>query len=101
MAETAIHWLFDRGHAADIILAVLFVEALILRTRCWDWKPIFALLGTAALIVLGLRAALTGAQWYWVALPLALSFPLHVLDIRARKAEAAKADHTAPGNQPV
>ncbi|MEL7198630.1 MAG: hypothetical protein AAGL10_09970 [Pseudomonadota bacterium] len=85
MSEAAIGWLFDRGHAADIILAVLMVEALVLRTRCWEWRPIFALLGTAALIVLGLRAALVGAEWYWIALPLALSFPLHIADVRWRQ----------------
>ena len=84
MPEAAIHWLFDRGHAADVILAVLFIEALILRTRCWDWKPILSLLGTAALIVLGLRAALVGAEWYWIALPLAFSLPLHVIDLMGR-----------------
>ena len=37
-----------------------------------------------ALIVLGLRAALTGADWWWIALPLGLSLPLHLLDLRAR-----------------
>lgn len=84
MVDAALHWLFERGHAADLILAVLFCEALWLRTRCWDWKPIFTLLGTAALIVLGLRAALVGAPWYWIALPLALSFPLHVMDLKVR-----------------
>lgn len=86
MIEAAIPWLFERGHAADIILGVLFVEALVLRTRCWGWGPILFLLGTAALIVLGLRAAIVGASWYWIALPLALSFPLHVMDLRARAA---------------
>ena len=37
-----------------------------------------------ALIVLGLRAALVGAEWYWVSLPVALAFPLHLLDLRHR-----------------
>jgi hypothetical protein len=42
------------------------------------------LLGPAALIVLGLRAALVGAPWWMVALPLAASLPLHLMDLRAR-----------------
>jgi len=36
------------------------------------------------LIVLGLRGALVGAAWWWIALPLAASLPLHLLDLRAR-----------------
>jgi len=37
-------------------------------------------------MMLGLRAALTGAEWYWIALPVALAFPLHVMDLRNRLA---------------
>jgi hypothetical protein len=44
------------------------------------------LLGPAALIVLGLRAALVGADWWMVALPLAASLPLHLMDLRKRLA---------------
>lgn len=79
-----MNWLFAEGHAADIILAVLAAEAVWLKTRCWSLKAIAGLLGPAALIVLGLRAALTGADWPWIALPLALSLPLHLMDLRAR-----------------
>ena len=76
--------LFASGHAADIVLAVLVAEAVLLRLRRWDISAILGLLGPAALIVLGLRAALVGAPWYWVSLPVALSFPLHLLDLRNR-----------------
>jgi hypothetical protein len=76
---------FASGHAADVILGVLLIEAAWLRAgRSWSWGAIIALLGPAALIVLGLRAALTGAQWWWIALPLALSLPLHLMDLRTR-----------------
>lgn len=76
---------FASGHAADLILAVLLVEAAWLRAgRRWGWGAIAGLLGPAALIVLGLRAALTGAAWWWVALPLAASLPLHLIDLRTR-----------------
>ncbi|MFN3989558.1 MAG: hypothetical protein ACK4IS_04790 [Erythrobacter sp.] len=77
--------LFASGHAADIVLAVLAMEALWLRLkRGWRALEIAALLGPAVLIVLGLRAALVGAAWWWVALPLALSLPLHLHDLRSR-----------------
>ncbi|MEL7690833.1 hypothetical protein [Citromicrobium bathyomarinum] len=76
--------LFASGHAADIVLAVLAAEAVLLRLRRWSISAILGLLGPAGLIVLGLRAALVGAPWYWIALPVALAFPLHLLDLRNR-----------------
>lgn len=77
--------LFASGHAADIVLVVLLIEGAWLRlARGWGWAMIAGLLGPAALIVLGLRAALTGADWWWIALPLAASLPLHLIDLRAR-----------------
>ena len=77
--------LFASGHAADLILVVLGLEAAWLRLRHgWSWRALAALLGTAALIVLGLRAALVGAAWWWIALPLALSLPLHLADLASR-----------------
>lgn len=79
---------FSSGYAADVILAVLAVEAVWLRLRGWRWGEVAGLLGPAALIVLGLRAALVGASWEWVALPLALSLPLHLYDLRARMRSA-------------
>lgn len=76
---------FASGHAADLILGVLLVEAAWLRVRRgWSWGAIAGLLGPAALIVLGLRAALIGADWWWIALPLAASLPLHLMDLRTR-----------------
>ena len=78
-------WLFASGHAADLILGVLLAEAAWLRVgRRWGWGAILGLLGPAALIVLGLRAALTGADWWLIALPLAASLPLHLMDLRTR-----------------
>jgi hypothetical protein len=83
-------WLFASGHAADLILGVLLIEGAWLRlVRSWGWGMILGLLGPAALIVLGLRAALVGADWWWIALPLGLSLPLHLIDLRARLAVAS------------
>lgn len=79
--------LFDTGHAADVILGVLVIEAIWLRAaKGWRWGAILGLLGPAALIVLGLRAAMVGADWWWIALPLASSLPLHLMDLRTRLA---------------
>jgi len=78
---------FASGHAADLVLGVLLIEALWLRLgRGWSWGALAGLLGPAALIVLGLRAALVGADWWMVALPLAASLPLHLMDLRKRLA---------------
>lgn len=80
-----MEWLFASGHAADLILGVLLIEGAWLRlARGWRWAAILGLLGPAALIVLGLRAALVGAAWWWIAAPLAASLPLHLMDLRAR-----------------
>lgn len=82
-----MEWLFASGHAADLILAVLGLEAAWLRLRHgWGWGAIAALLGPAALMILGLRAALAGAGWMWIAAPLAASLPVHLIDLRARLA---------------
>jgi hypothetical protein len=37
-------------------------------------------------MMLGLRAALVGASWPWIALPLAASFPVHLVDLLRRGA---------------
>ena len=76
---------FASGHAADLVLGVLGLEALWLKlAKGWDWAKIIGLVGPAVFIVLALRAALVGAGWEWVALLLALSLPLHLMDLRGR-----------------
>jgi hypothetical protein len=73
---------FSSGWAADSVLIVLALEALWLRFRYkWASLRIVKALGPAVFIVLAVRAALVGAAWYWVALALTASFPLHVLDV--------------------
>jgi hypothetical protein len=86
-----IEMLFDYGYAADVILGVLAIEAAwLVSARRWSLLAVLGLLGPAALIVLGLRAAMTGADWWWIALPLAASLPLHLMDLRARLATRAE-----------
>jgi hypothetical protein len=77
---------FASGRAVDVVLLVLLLEALILRRRGRaGMLDIIGALGPAVLILIGLRAALTGAPWPMIALPLALSFPLHLFDLRRRR----------------
>ncbi|AWW75527.1 hypothetical protein CD351_13910 [Erythrobacter sp. KY5] len=76
---------FSSGHAADLVLALLAAEAVWLwRVKGWRWARIAGLIGPAVFIVLALRAALVGAGWEWVAVLLALSLPLHLMDLRGR-----------------
>lgn len=76
--------LFATGHAADIVLAALSLEALWLRWRGWRVGDLLTMLLPAGLIVVGLRAALVGAEWPWISAPIALSFPVHIADVLRR-----------------
>lgn len=76
---------FASGRAVDVVLAVLFVEALWLKYRGQKWGDIVPALLPAVLMMLGLRAALTGMAWPFISLPLALAFPVHLYDLRRRR----------------
>ena len=78
-------WLFASGHAADLILAVMVVELVWLTAaRGWSASDAVLRLVPGALMLVALRGALTGMPWPWVALPLLLSFPLHLADLSRR-----------------
>ncbi|KPF83829.1 hypothetical protein IP78_01460 [Brevundimonas sp. AAP58] len=76
---------FASGHAVDVVLVVIAVEAawLIATRRMNVWSTLLVL-GPGVFILLGVRAALVGADWSWVSLALLASFPLHLLDLRRR-----------------
>ncbi len=76
--------LFASGHAVDIVLAVMLIEVVVLTLRGRDALTMIIAVLPGAMILLGTRAALTGAAWPCVAGALAASFPLHVLDLRRR-----------------
>ncbi len=79
-------WLFGTGHAVDIVLVVIGVElAWLVTARGWPVTQATLRLAPGALMLLALRAALTGCDWRWVALPLVLSFPVHIADLAHRK----------------
>ena len=80
-------WLFASGHAVDIVLAVMIAEfAWLSAKRGWPITDALLRLAPGALMLLALRAALTGQAWPWIALPLALSFPVHLADLTRRPA---------------
>lgn len=56
-------------------------------TRMQRWPIVDAalLLLPGALMLLALRAALTGSGWPWVAAALTLSFPAHLADLVRRR----------------
>jgi hypothetical protein len=78
---------FAGGHAVDVVLVVIALEAVWLigsrRMRPW---PTLLVLGPGVFILLGVRAALVGADWWWISLALLASFPLHLMDLRRRLA---------------
>lgn len=83
---------FATGHAVDFILLVLAIEAVWLVSRGNSPRGVVLTLLPAVLILLGLRAALTGMAWPWVAVPLALSFPVHLADLAARFGARRRSD---------
>lgn len=74
--------LFASGHAVDLVLGVLLIEALWLVVRGAAPLAVLLRLAPGALMLVALRAALVGLDWRWIALPLLLSFPLHLADLR-------------------
>lgn len=76
--------LFASGHVVDLVLAVLAAEFVWLVLRGNRALDVGLGLSAAVLMMLALRAALTGAAWPWIALPLVLSFPLHLADLGRR-----------------
>ena len=76
---------FSSGHAVDLILVIMALEAgWLWATRRMMPYALLLVFGPGVCILLGARAALTGAGWWWIALALAASFPLHLLDLRRR-----------------
>lgn len=78
-------WLFASGHAVDLVLGVMAVELVWLTTRRgWRVSDALLRLGPGALMLVALRAALVQLDWRWIALPLLLSFPIHLADLARR-----------------
>ena len=73
------------GLSIDFILLVLIVELLVLWFLRWKFLDAVVLLLPAGLILYALKAALLGAHWLFVAVPLTLAFPVHLADLNRRK----------------
>ncbi len=75
---------FTSGRAVDVVLAVLVAEAFWLKWRGQSWADILPALVPAVLMMVALRAALTGMAWPYISIPLAAAFPVHLYDLRRR-----------------
>ncbi|MEO0670989.1 MAG: hypothetical protein AAFZ05_03065, partial [Pseudomonadota bacterium] len=86
--------LIQSGRIADILLAILTIEAvvlwLVLRLRDGAMAEgarairLFGLLLPGVMFVVALRLALTGAAWPWIAVVLALAGAAHAFDVWQR-----------------
>jgi hypothetical protein len=82
--------LFASGRAADLALGLLALEAvalvLLLRRRGQGaaLPGLLLFLAAGACLLLALRAALVGAAWVWVALPLLGALAAHLAELRLR-----------------
>lgn len=74
---------FRSGHAADLLLAVLAVEWLLLARR-WGRRRASAAVLPGAFFALALRSALTGAAWPWIAASLIAAGAAHAVDLAVR-----------------
>jgi hypothetical protein len=77
---------FTSGHAIDVVLAFMAIEALFLM-MVLKRPPLTVALTIlpGAAMMLSLRAAMTGGSWQIVAVWLTVSLPLHLADLRHRK----------------
>lgn len=82
---------FFSGLAVDVALGVIVLEFVVLcifgksGTLASRAAALIFALGPGACLMLALHAALTQAGLVWVAFFLALSLPLHLIDLARRK----------------
>lgn len=80
--------LIGSGRVADVVLAVMALEAVVLlaflRPRRAGLIGLLGNLAGGAALVLALRFALTGMDWQWIAGALLLSMSGHALDLATR-----------------
>jgi len=80
-----MNWLFASGHAVDIVLVFMLIEAGWLIASKRPAIAVLLMLAPGACMMLALRAALVDLPWYLIALPLTVSLPLHLADLRHRR----------------
>jgi hypothetical protein len=96
--NAAAAWLYGQGHAVDLILAIVLIEAAwLIHWRGWSFSAAVLALLPGAILLLALRAALLGLGWRWIGLMLVLSFPAHLADVTVRdRATVAQRRGTRP-----
>lgn len=80
--------LFASGRIIDLILAGVLAEAVLLLVLCRGLRrfaPFAATLAAGAVLMLALRAALTGAPWPTVAGWMFVGLVAHALDLGLRR----------------
>jgi energy-converting hydrogenase Eha subunit A len=81
---------FMDGYIADVVLAVMFVEVLLLlwysrrKPAQFATKAVMFALLPGAFLALSLKAALIQAGWWWIALALIVALVSHIVDMRNR-----------------
>ena len=78
------------GHLVDLAMMLTLLELIgliIYRQRTGRGiagSTLVVALSSGLFLMLGLRAALTGADWPWIALALSASWATHLLDLKNR-----------------
>lgn len=87
--------LFDSPRIADLILAVLLLEAVLLRWRRAKTgrgprlRAVLPFLASGACLALALRCALTEAPWPWMSAALMGAGVAHLTDLALREGSSA------------
>ncbi|WP_295524974.1 hypothetical protein [Novosphingobium sp. Chol11] len=85
-AAQAMAGFFASGRAADVVLAVIVFEfGWLVTAGRWRMADAALRLAPGALMLVALRAALSGWGWVWIAAPLLMSFPVHLADLARHK----------------
>lgn len=97
-----LHALIASGRVADLVLAVMALEAValiaFLRPGQIELVGLLGNLAGGAALVLALRFALTSAPWPWIAGALLLSMVGHMVDLGVRVRRRKRGDASrAPG----
>ena len=78
------------GHLVDLAMALTLLELIgliIYRRRTGrgiDGSKLVVALASGLFLMLGLKAAQTGADWPWIALALSASWVTHLVDLKNR-----------------
>ncbi|MFN0218708.1 MAG: hypothetical protein ACKVP4_07855 [Hyphomicrobium sp.] len=85
-----MHDLFASGRIADIVIALMAVEAVALIAyhratgRGVNTSQVLSNLAAGVCLFLALRLALTGAPWTWIGVALVASLAAHLADLKSR-----------------